>query len=86
MPHSGKPGPRDTSTILGIMIKIYDTCRISPEQTSLGSDSSEPLLSLWLFTKVPLLLFVSWWFGVTKLFSSSLSVGQNELERLYREY
>ena len=30
-------------------------CRMSPEQTSLGNDSSLPLLNLWLFTKVPLL-------------------------------
>lgn len=32
---------------------------VSFENTSKGSLSSEPLLSLWLLTKVPLLLFVS---------------------------
>lgn len=34
--------------------------RMSPEQTSRAGDSSEPLLSLWLLTKVPLLDLVSW--------------------------
>ena len=33
---------------------------MSPEQTSLGRDSSLPLLNLWLLTKVPLLDLVSW--------------------------
>merc|ERR1719220_2984751 len=34
-------------------------CRMSPLQTSLAGLSSDPLLSLWLLTKVPLLDLVS---------------------------
>ena len=47
-------------TFLLFSITSTPNWRMSPEQTSRAGDSSEPLLSRWLLTKVPLLDFVSW--------------------------
>ena len=46
-------------TFLEFSMTSTPNCRMSPEQTSLGNDSSDPLLSRWLLTKVPLLDLVS---------------------------